>query len=103
MEDDVFRFEIAVDNLIFMHVIQSAADLLHYIFGGVLGDSAPALQKAVKLTRKAELEDQVDVAFVCEEGKHFDYVGVAQETLDLYLTHHLHDHRAVYILLLDLF
>jgi hypothetical protein len=40
MEDNILRLEIPVDNLIFMHVVQSLKGLLKDIFGERLGNFA---------------------------------------------------------------
>jgi len=90
MVDNVFRFEIAMNDFVLVHVVQSSADLLHDILGHILWDFSLFLQEVVQLSWKAELKHQVDIVLVGEEGEHFDNVGVVQETLDLYLSHQLH-------------
>ena len=48
--DDIFRFEISVNDFILMHVVKSSAGLTDNIPGHVFGDSSSLLEIAVKLS-----------------------------------------------------
>jgi hypothetical protein len=101
VEDDVFGLEVAVDDFALVHVVERAADLLEDDLGEFLGEFALALEEGVELSRAAQLLHEVDVLLVGEEGVELDDVGVAQETLDLYLPHQLHQQFGLHVALAD--
>ena len=55
VENYVFRFQVSVDNLVFMHVIEGFERLLDDIFCEGFGKFTFFLQKVVKLPWKAQL------------------------------------------------
>lgn len=50
VENDVLRFEVSMDDLGLMHVIQCAANLIDYVLSHLFGYSPLCLQERVELT-----------------------------------------------------
>jgi hypothetical protein len=103
MINNIFRFDISVDNLVFMHIVQCSANLLDYGFCHFFWQFTFFLQKCVELTRVTELKHEVDIFFVREEGIHFDYVWVIQKVLNLYLADQLDYELAIDVRFVDHF
>ena len=101
--DNVFRFEVPVDDLVLVHVVKSPAGLTDYVSGHVFRDSSSLLQKTIELSGNAQLHSQVYKLLVREETVHLYDVGVVQEHLDLDLPQQLHCQLAINLSLLYLF
>ena len=95
MEEDVFGFEVSVQNIVVVHVLNSVADLLDDAFNFLLREPALEFQILVEAAGRAELHEKVETGLVGEEGVQLDDVGVVQKTLDLYLPHSLGQHSRV--------
>ena len=87
MVDNILRFQIPMNDLILMHVVKCSTDLLYNISRHFFIYFSLLLEEAVELSRKTELQDQVDKLFIRKERKHLYYVWMVQESLDFYLTH----------------
>ena len=74
--DNIFRFEIPVDDLVLVHVVKSPAGLTDDISGHVFRDSSSLLQKTVELSWNAQLHRQVYELLIREEAVHLYDVGV---------------------------
>lgn len=91
-----------MDNLVLVHIIQSSTNLLHNVPSQVLRNFSFLPEKVVELSRKAKLQNEVDVLRISEESVHLDDIGVIQESLDLDLTDKLNHQLTVHILLVYL-
>ncbi len=103
MEDNILGLQISVDNLIFVHVVQSFKCLLKDIFGQRFGYFAFFFQKIVQLPWVAKFEHQVHVLGIAEKRIHLDDVRMLQKTLDFYFPDHLDQQLLVDVLLIDSF
>ena len=103
MEDNILGLQISVDNLVFVHIVQSFKCLLKDIFGQRFGYFAFLFQKIVQLPWVAQFEHQVHVLSIAEKGVHLDNVWMLQETLDLYFPDNLDQKLLVDVLLIDSF
>jgi hypothetical protein len=90
MEQDVFRLDIAVDDVLPVHVLHRLADLPHDLADGAFGQSLAAMREsAVEVLAETGLEEEVDAVVVDVVVVEADDVGVGEEGLDLELTHQL--------------
>ena len=62
--NDVLRLEVAVDDLVGVHIIQGSADLLNHPSGRLLWQFSASFDKGVELSRCAELLHEVEVLVV---------------------------------------
>ncbi len=67
MVDDILRFEVSVDDLALVHVIQGLKCVFEDDFGEVLVEFAFFAQKSIQLSAGAEFHYQVDVSFIAEK------------------------------------
>lgn len=82
MEEDVFRLDIAVDDVVFVHEIDGGADLPDEFPHQFLRHFAHFLQVLVEVLPQAGLQHKIGAVVVHEEVVKFDDVGVLQEALD---------------------
>lgn len=73
-------------NFIFVHIVQSFADLTYYISSQVFRHSSFFLQKTVKLPGKTEFHQKIYVILVGEKRVHLHDIGVVEEDLNFYLS-----------------
>ena len=83
MEDDVLGFEVSVDDLIFVHVIEGFEALLDDVFGKGFGKFAFFFQVVVELAGVTQFKHEVDEFVVAEKCVQLDDVGMGEEALDL--------------------
>ena len=57
MEQNIFRFEISVDNVVFVHILNSCANLSNVLFHCPLGDFSILLQVLIQVLAQARLKD----------------------------------------------
>ncbi len=67
MVDDILRFEVSVDDLALVHVIQGLKCVFEDDFGEVLVEFAFFTQKSIQLSAGAQFHYQVDVSFIAEK------------------------------------
>jgi hypothetical protein len=91
MHEYVFGLDVPVDDVAVVHELDSVAHLLEDAADAVFGEAAVLLEGGVDVASAADLEDEVDVVFVGEEGVELHNVGVVQEDLDLDLPNQLVD------------
>lgn len=82
MEEDVFRFDVAVDDLLAVDVVQSFADLPQDGTGLALLQPVRLPQALQQLPVGAELHQQVEVELVLEVAVERGDEAVGQEELD---------------------
>lgn len=89
MHNYIFGFDIAVDDVERVDLVDSLADLFHD--EGDLGfrEGLILLEVLVELPSGAHLQDDVDVCGVIQVAVHLDDVRVIQEHLNLELAHEL--------------
>ena len=85
MEKDVLGLEVAVQDIVVVHILHSVADLLDDQPDLVLGEAALLFEVVVHVPVGAELQQQVEVVVFDENGVELGDVWVVQEGLDLYL------------------
>ena len=83
VEEDVAELEVAVDDLVRVHVLARADELHHEEARLGLGEAAPAAEHVHEGAIVAELEGHVDVVFVLETVLEADDVGVLERLVDL--------------------
>jgi hypothetical protein len=91
MKKYIFRFEISVQNLIVVHVLDRITNLFDN--GLDLGFSQDLLpsQMSVQISRETELHHQINMVFVRKEGIKLYYIGMIQVKLYLNLSRKLND------------
>lgn len=93
-DEDVFRFNIAVDDMLSMQVAQRRRHLRNILGSLPFGEAALAAQMLVQLALAGKLEDEEHALAVVEVPKQLQDIGVAQIALDLNLATHLLLHAA---------
>lgn len=85
MEQDVFRLQVAVDNIVFMHILHCGADLPDILLYHLFSHLPIFLQILVQVLAKTGFQHQVGRLFVDKEVVELDDAGVVEERLDLHL------------------
>lgn len=67
MEENVLRFDVPVDHIIVMHVLDCMADLFEDHFDFILSESPILLERGVQISREAELQYEIEMVFIAEE------------------------------------
>jgi hypothetical protein len=80
--EDVFGFDIPMDDIAIMHELNGMANLLYHTLYLLFRKSSLAPQVVVDVASATELEDQVEVLLVREEGVELHDVWVVQVALD---------------------
>ena len=83
MKHYIFRFDVAVNDLEGMDLVDSFTDLLHDGGGLDFSHGLGLSQLVIELPSCADLKDDVDVGGVIEEPIHLDDVGMVQVGLDI--------------------
>ena len=76
IEEEVSEFEVAVDDLVRVHVVTGADELYHEVTGFAFSETAATTEHVHEGTASAELECHVDVFVVLEAFLEGDDVGV---------------------------
>ena len=76
MDYDVLGFDIAMDDLLGVDLVDCLADLFHNGRYFLLGERLQLSKVVQELSSCAHLEEDIDVALVVEEAVHFDDVGM---------------------------
>mmetsp|Transcript_22175 Transcript_22175/g.48492 ORF Transcript_22175/g.48492 Transcript_22175/m.48492 type:complete len:248 (+) Transcript_22175:770-1513(+) len=81
-EQEIFRFEISVANMVLVHVVDGSDDLLHEDGGLNLGEVSRFDDSIEELTTSRKFHYEIYVSVILERLVEFDDVG---------MIHHLHD------------
>ncbi len=84
MKDDIFRFDISVDDSQRVNFVDCLANLAHDESDSSFRERLRLLELVVKLSSRSHLQDDVDVGRVVEAAVHLDNVGVIQKLLNLH-------------------
>ena len=82
MQDDIFRFDVAVDDPAAMELLDSSTDLLHQSCSLDLVHGFSPFEFFVELAAGCEFQDDAEMLLVVEAAVHLDDVGVIQKHLD---------------------
>lgn len=85
MEQDVFRLQVAVDNVVFMHILHCGADLPDILPDNLFSHLPIFLQILVQVLAKTGFQHQIGRFFVDKEVVELNDAGVVEERLDLHL------------------
>jgi len=96
MKENILRFQISMQNIVIMHILNSMTDLLHNISYLLLSESPLQLEVLVEGAGWAEFHQKIEAAFICKYGIELDDVGVIQKALDFYLTNSLGEHFDIF-------
>ena len=96
----IFRFDIPMQNFIFVHKLQSVKQIANDKGGSFLRKRRPIGDDIKKLTIAAQLQHNIDVIFVVEVPQHFDYVWMVEKDLNFQLSNKLHNKIVLYYSLL---
>lgn len=88
-QDYILKFDISMNNLMFMHVADSFQHLSCNNRSSLFRQRFMSLKQLKQMPVFSQLQQQVNVRFVTEKGVEFDQVGVGQERLDFDLADEL--------------
>lgn len=101
MKENVFRFEIAVQHIIFMHVLNSKTNLPHVFPHSPLRKPANFLKIMIKILPKTRLKDQISAILIDKEVIQPDDVRMVEEALNLDLSDELQNLVLVHLGAID--
>lgn len=85
MVKNVLGFQIPMDNMVFMDVVDALANLPDYHFSQVLFHWLVLFKKIIQLAWPTKLQNQVDMSGVSEKRIQFNNIGMVEKHLNLYL------------------
>lgn len=91
MKQDILRLDIPVDDITIVHELNRVADLPRDTPHALLAETALFFEVVVDVPAAAELQHEVKVVLVCEEGVQLDDIGMVQVALDLDFSDQLAD------------
>lgn len=89
MHEDIFWFDIPVDDVTVVHKLDGVAHLFENIASFFFWESSLFLKIAVDVATAAQLEDEVEIFLISEVRVELDDVRMVQKTLDFYLPNQL--------------
>jgi hypothetical protein len=89
VKEDVFRFEVAVDDVVYVHVLNCLANLPDVLSDHFLRHLTGFLQVLVKILSQTGLEHKTGTFLIDEEVIEFDDVGVVDKTLNFDFSYEL--------------
>lgn len=100
MKQNVLRLNVSVDNVVFVKVFHSVAYLFHHFASWSLLQRS-FFNERIQISIKTRLEQEENMFLIWAEAVEVDDVGVAQETLNDYLSNHLIEVRVIELFLVD--
>ena len=91
MKQDILRLDIPMDDITIVHELNRVADLPRDASHSLLPETALLLEVVVNVPAAAELQHEVEVILICEEGVELYDIGMVQVALDLDFSDQLAD------------
>lgn len=85
MKDNVFRFDISVNNLLRVKLGHRLANLAHIPCHLVFMHGVALFKQFEELAAHAKLQNDVNIGNIIEISVHFHYIGVIKKQLDFEL------------------
>lgn len=101
MEENVFRFEVAVQDIVLVHILHSKTDLPHVFSHSSLRKSTNFLKVVVEIFAKTRLKDQISAIIINKEVIELNDVRVVKEALNFDLPDELQDLVLVHLGTID--
>lgn len=83
MQENVLRLEIAMQDVIRVHILHGCTDLSDPFFYSLLWHLTSLFQVLVKILPQTRLKDQIGRIIIHKKVVQFDDMGMIEETLDL--------------------
>ena len=81
-QHNVFGFDVAMQHLVAMHVVEGLQEMLGDVGGGLFSHALVVGDEGVELAVAAELHQLIEMRFVMKEPIHRDNIGVIKKRLD---------------------
>ena len=95
MDENVFGFDVSVDDVVVVHELYGVADVFGEVFSFLLNEASFFFEVVVEVASGAVLEYEVDVCVIVKEGVELHYVGVVEVALYFDLSDQLADEARI--------
>ena len=76
MKENVFGFEVSVNDIVAMHILDSRAYLPNVLFHSLLGHLSIGLKVLIQIFAEARLKNQVNLSLVNKKVVQLDDIGM---------------------------
>lgn len=81
MDENVFGFDVSVDDVVVVHELYGVTDVFGEMFNFLFNEASFFFEVVVEVASGAVLEYEVDVGLIVKEGVELYYVGVVEVAL----------------------